>query len=813
MSRSNSLILQDTLTDREKEILFLIREGKTNQEIAGNLHLTHGTVKWYASQIYSKLGVSNRAEAVTYAYELDQWETRANDNTTPPDHRLGSLPAQLTSFIGRKEEIRTLTQLLKEGRRLITLTGSPGAGKTRLALETATTLKDSYRDGVYFVPLAPIPDPDLIPSAIVQILNIPEAGGTSALEALIQYLDNKRMLLVLDNYEHLLSGAQLVSELLKTSGNLTILVTSREALRLYGEYEYPVPPLQLPDLKQPLTIESLALYEAFGLLIQRTRSVAPNFVLDEDNAQAMAMICLHLDGLPLAIELAAARMRFYAPQTLLIKLGSRLETLRDGPRDLPDRQRTLHATLTWSYDLLTEEEQVLFARIGVFVGGCTQEAIEAICGVDLEISIAGGLDSLYLKNLIQQEHLPDGERRFTMLETMREFALQKLQERNELPTLRKQHAEYFRDLARQAQDAYRSSDQAQLLNWFEAEHDNLRSVIEWSLVHDTSGQMSFELIANLSQLWSLKSYLTEGRNLFEKALKLTGADQPTQNHAEALRSIGHMAYVQCDYVAAHELYSDALTMYRELNDDLGAAYTTMRLGEVATETGDYDTALKLLTDAYETMQRFNDTRGCADALIELGWGELRIGHLKQAQAHLENARRLYQAIDDTVGIAFANSGLGEIAVRKGEYDTATQYLETSLRLRRELGHKWGIAVSIGSLAWIAIGQNQIERAIELLRESLLIRHEIGDRGGLAWCLEKLGEISARQQNAGRAVRILGASYAIRQSIRSKIDPADQSNYEQLIQQLKLELGDDVFDALWSEGQDMSMEQIIQYADI
>jgi predicted ATPase/DNA-binding CsgD family transcriptional regulator len=794
------------LTDREQNILGMLAQGLSDKEIAEAAFLTVGTVKWYNRQIYSKLDVTNRTEAVTRAQQL---RLLGDESYTPaPPLQSDSrphLPAQITSFVGRSTELNALKTLLNTAR-LVTLTGPPGAGKTRLALEVASAVMDNYRDGVYFIPLASTAAPDLTLQSIAQMLDVKESGRDSLSNELKRHLREKKRLLVLDNFEHLLSAAPLVSELLTAAPYLTVLVTSRAPLRLYGEQEFPVPPLQLPDLKQEISIQSIKSYEAVDLFVQRAKATSPTFTL-ENNAVAIASICVHLDGLPLAIELAAARIKFYPPQTLLIRLGNRLEALSDGPRDFPSRQRTLRATLAWSYDLLSPEEQILFARLGVFAGGCTLDDVQAVCGGGLNIDTADGMEALINNSLISQVQSPINEPRFMLLETMREYALEKLDESGERAAICERHAQYFLVIAEQTSQEYYGP---QMTTWFirlEAQHDNLRAALRWAIASG-NGQMGLRFISGLSHFWRVRGHLSEGRSWLPQVLELKNTDEPTKILADALHGIGDLAYLQSDYDAARALYTEALILYEKLELHQRAAYTLVSLGEVATEVGDYDTAPIMFKKGYALSRQAGDVQGSARALTQLGWSALRTGDFDHAREWLEEGLVLFEATNDRVNIGLTYSGLGEIAVRTGEFEKATILLEKSLNIRRDLSEIWGIAASLGSLAWVAMCQRDYERAAHMLGESLLIRREIGDKGGIAWCLEKFAEIAQLNGDNQRAVRIFGAAAAIRASLSSIVDPSDQPHYHQLIDQLRTKLTGDLFEAVWSEGYAMTLEQII-----
>jgi predicted ATPase/DNA-binding CsgD family transcriptional regulator len=438
----------DPLTERESEILRSIEDGFTNREIAQRLMLSLETIKWYNRQIYSKLGVHNRTQAVASARAAGLLGSPTETLDSPAFTPRHNLPAQVTSFIGRQREIAEIQQLLSTSR-LLTLSGPPGTGKTRLALQVASQVLHQFEDGVHFVELAPISDPQFVPITIAQVFDLGESGSQSLVENLKNHLGSKQLLLVLDNYEQIIETAPLVSALLSAAPGLKVLVTSRQVLQVYGEQEYLVPPLAVPDLGSANGPGALSQYEAVELFRQRAQAVKPDFTLTEGNASTIAEICVRLDGLPLAIELAAARSKLLSAEMIRGRLESRLEMLTSGARDLPSRLQTLRGTIDWSYDLLDEGEKVLLARLSVFQGGRTIESAEEICAPGLSIPVIDGLESLLNKSLLYQEEGQGGEPRFLMLETIHEYAREKLAESGEEGKLQRRHAAYFERLAEQ----------------------------------------------------------------------------------------------------------------------------------------------------------------------------------------------------------------------------------------------------------------------------------------------------------------------------------------------------------------------------
>ncbi len=516
------------------------------------------------------------------------------------------LPAPLTSLIGRERELAAVRQALCRPQvRLLTLVGAPGIGKTRLGLEVADALTPEFEHGPFFVPLAPLRDPGLVASAIAQTLGVHEAGRQSLLDTLKVSLCNRQLLLVLDNFEHVLAAAPLVGELLAACPGLKVLATSRAPLHVYGEHEYPVPPLALPDLERIDDPEALAEVPAVALLVERARAVRPDFALTAQNAPAVAEVCVRLDGLPLALELAAARLKLLPPRAILARLGRRLELLTGGARDRSERHQTLRAALAWSHDLLSAGEQQLLRRLAVFVGGCTLEAAEAACAFGAEEEDGDGLPpsaspvfdrlaTLVDQSLLQETEQTAGEPRFVMLETIREYGLERLEASGEAPATRRRHAEYYLGLLAAAEHPLLVVDRAELNNLLErleGEVDNLRAALAWSHEEARQGRVegarrALQTASGLAEVWTRRGHLSEARRWLEWMLAASGdAPTPTRVKVKALNAAGFLAFAQGEYGRASALHEAAVDASRALGDERPLACSLHYLGTVARHRG------------------------------------------------------------------------------------------------------------------------------------------------------------------------------------------------------------------------------------
>jgi predicted ATPase/class 3 adenylate cyclase/Tfp pilus assembly protein PilF len=691
------------------------------------------------------------------------------------DSRPNNLPAQPTPLIGREQEgAAVYTLLRRKDVRLLTFTGPGGTGKTRLGLQMAADLIDDFADGVFFVPLAPISDPVLVAATIAQTLGVREAGGRSLLESLKDYLRDKQTLLLLDNFEQVISAAPLVAELLAACPLLKILATSREVLRLSGEHEFPVPSLAVPDLQHLPAIAPLAQYAAVALFIQRALAVKPDFAVNNENAPAVAEICVRLDGLPLAIELAAARIKLLPPKALLARLGSRLELLRGGPRDLPARHQTLRRAIAWSHALLDAGEKALFRRLAVFVDGCTLEAAEAVCnaagdpstgsGCALELNVLDGMASLVDKSLLRQEEGVDGEPRLRMLQTIREYGLECLTASGETEATQRAHAGYYRLEAEGAEPELTGSQQVMWLKRLEQEHGNLRAALEW-MEENQDAEAGFQLGGALWRFWLVRGYLSEGRERLERLLALAGASKLAR--AKVLLGTGTLAQNQGAYVVAQSLFEESLAIWRELGDQRGIATSLNHLGWVAWHLGEPAAARSLSEEGLAIWRELGDRRGSATSLTNLGYVAHHQGDYTAAHALHQEALDLRRALGDPRGIAFSLENLGWTVYKRGDYQQATMLLEEALALFRELGEKELLAWGLSLLADVAYHQGDYGQATVLLAESLPMLRAVGVKFDLAVALTFQGNIAYEQGETGRAMTLYAESLALQREIGDK----------------------------------------------
>ena len=787
--------------------------------------------------------------------------------TSPAARALSEIPAPPTALIGREREEASVVHLLRRERgRLVTLIGPGGVGKTRLALQVAATLQADYPDGAAFVDLAPVRDPALAPSAIAKAVGMRAVGGQSARDALLVYLRDRHVLLVLDNFEQVLDAAPIVTALVDHCPHLTILTTSRAALGIRAEQRFLVSPLATPDPRRQVILEEVAGYAAVQLFAARAQAVLPSFALDAENAAAVAAVCQRLDGLPLAIELAAARIALLPPQALLARLSSRLGLLTGGARDLPDRQRTLRATIEWSYDLLDEEERRLFGQLAAFAGGWTLAAAEAVCaaadGASAQspgMDVLNTLHSLMDKSLVRRIEGADDAPRFTMLETIREYGLECLATSDETAMLRR-HADFFLSLAERADAALGGDDQLAWLGQLEMEHENLRAALRWFIRRGHDPAAGVRLTGTLAPFWEARGYLREGREWLEEALRGSPPEEPALR-ARALGGAGRLAFRQGDHDAAQALLAESLMLARRVGDEQLAAHALFNLGNVAWQRGDLATADALCEESLALARRAGDRGTIAHVLGRLGgiaWDHgtyarsrtlleeslaLRrqlgdrqqiahslysIGHVAwtqgdwdAAQAYDAESLALARELGETQAIAHALNNLGLVARSTGNHHAAQAYLEDCLAISRETGDQWLQTFALAWLGYVVQEQGDTEQAAAYFAESLTVARQRGMTRAIALALaglaggEGLGARSMPSARRGaalqRAVQLFGATQALLNANMLHLDPEDDRVFANNLRAARAHLDETAFDAAWTTGYAMPLEQALDLA--
>jgi len=687
----------EPLTGRETQILGLISRGLSNREIAAELVVTPGTVKWYNKQIYRKLGVNSRTKAVAQANKAGLFDQSFEISSIPSVAYDHNLPAPLTSFIGREQEIIEVKNLLNSNR-LLTLTGSGGSGKSRLAIRVAAEVIDQFLGGVFIVDLAPVRDSQLVLSTIAATLDIREIPGEPLIETLKHTLVDKKMLLLLDNFEQIIDASLFISELLSASPHLKVLVTSREPLTIYGEQVYNVPPLSLPDSENLEPSGQLFQYESIQLFYQRATAVKPDFAITDKNSSAIAEICVRLDGLPLAIELAAARSNLYSPEMIRKRLDNRLAILTSGSRDAPIRLQTLRGTLDWSYDLLDRGEQTLLARLSVFQGGRTVESTEAVCAPGLPVDVLDGLESLLNKNLVYQEQGQLGEPRFYMLETIHEYAQEKLVESGEAEEINLRHIQYFASLAAEAEQELYGPRQGSWLNKLRVEYDNLRLAM---------------------------GRFAEGFSWIEHALDYKG-EIPMEIRAKVYITAADLSFVQGDQEKERLYGRKALELAQESGDELTRAWALLSYGKSFSYYPDQvQDGVSLCEESLALFRELNYLPGITIALNILGELSRIAGNYKGAEDYYQQCLELSLQAGDKKRVAVTLANLASIAVYHGEFQQAERLEREALEMEVELGTKYYVGLSFACLSGIVAMQGHPEQAAILLGASESVLQTMG----------------------------------------------------------------------------------------
>jgi non-specific serine/threonine protein kinase len=739
-----------------------------------------------------------------------------------------NLPAQLTSFVGRSRELATTATMLTSAH-LLTLTGPGGTGKTRLALRLAEGVLDQFPASVWLVELAPLADPALIVPTIATVLGVREESGRALLATLTAYLREKQLLLVLDNCEHLIDAcAQLAETLLRACPRLRILASSREPLGIAGEAFFRVPALLTPDPRQLPPLDQLAQYEAVQLFVARAAAVQPAFELTAATAAPLAQICARLDGIPLAIELAAARTRMLTIEQIAARLDDRFRLLTGGSRTALPRHQTLQALVDWSYDLLTDAERTLLLRLAVFANGWTLEAAEAVCEFRIEnealrkaeddhvvlssqFSILDLLGHLVDKSLVQVDQAGHAAR-YRMLDTIRQYALEKLTASGEADRVRRRHAQYYLELAERAENLRPDVNWVARAARLETEHDNLRAALAWSQATAGDARIGLRLAKELLYLWMTRGHWTEARSWLTRVLAhLEGAER-TLLRAQVLTSAGWMFALLCDYVAAQAAFAESLAICEDLGDTHERAWVLNRLGWLAREQGDATLARARLKESLELYRELGDSDGIIEGLNTLGEVAVIQEDPARATTLLEESLALAQSMGDAFGTAWALNHLGHVAQLEHEYGRAMRLHMQSLSLFRAFGEQHpGIPWAFQGLGESALAQGDLAGAQERLAAALTQFHNLGDRAGISWCLASLGSAAALDQQPERAARLWGAAERLRAALGSRRAPAARATYDRAVALARTEIGEDAFAAAWAAGQALPLDSAIAEA--
>jgi predicted ATPase/class 3 adenylate cyclase len=727
-----------------------------------------------------------------------------------------NLPAYPTVLLGREQDIaRVREHLLRDDVRLETLVGPGGIGKTRLAVQLAAEILDHFEDGAFFVALAPISDPGLVASTIAQTLGMRVDGSRPAVQALGEYLHAKCMLLVLDNFEQILAAAPLVSDLLGAAPRLKILVTSRAALQVGGEHEYPVPPLGLPGRQRAMEPAALSQYGAVALFIERASAIRPDFAVTSEIAPAIAEICHRLDGLPLAIELAAARTRLLTPQAILARLERRLPLLTGGARDLPARQQTLRNAIAWSYDLLHPEEQVLFRRLAVFVGGCSLESAEAIGDADgtLGLDVLDGATSLAAQSLLTQAEGVTGEPRFGMLETIREFGLDQLATSGEEAAIRRSHAQHFLERAEAAERKLRGPEQAVWLDRVQADHDNARAALAWALGDGDAPVLALRLATALAWFWFVRHHLDDVVQL-EAAISacaaLTDDEDVVRTRAKALHLLAWIGRSWNDPPRTVVLCEESVALFRSIGDRQGMARSLTALGLLLRDASDYRRARFVAEEGLTVGREVGDRDEVAHALYVLASIIFYVQFVGEgAEPTLISPRpggQIAHSADEPTR--------GHKPPLTNDRALAIRLLEESLAIFRQLGDTWGITIALsggGGLTEWSWATGDFERAEAAQAETLTLRRRMKEIRAICDCLDNFAIIALGQNQSKRAIRLGAAADRLREATGARRLPVVWRTVEQEHAVMRSRLSDADFAAAWAEGRAMTLEQAVAYA--
>lgn len=727
------------------------------------------------------------------------------------ESQLNNLPTQLTPFVGREREIAAVLGLLRNPDvHLVTLTGAGGTGKTRLSLQVAAELLDEFQHGVWFVELASITDPELVLPTIASILKVKESVDISIEQALQNFLHTRQLFLVLDNFEQIVSAALKISQLLNAAPKIKIMVSSREVLRLRSEHDYPVPPLGLPETKRKQTAAVLAQYEAIALFVQHAQAANPSFALDEDNASSVADICTRLDGLPLAIELAAARARLLKPAMMLEKLKKCLDTLTGGARDLPRRQQTIRGTIDWSYDLLNDAEKTLFARLGVFVGGWTLDSAESVCGSGLNVDMLNGLASLLDKSLIRQTEGRSGETRFTMLETIREYAFEKLSQRAEFQSIRQAHAEAIAALLDKVRVAVASPEEAIWFTHLDDELDNLRSAVEWTLENN---QPTLAMLASRPHLyWYQRVNIREPLGWLERALAIQ-TDTPSIEKAYALNNAGNFYHQLLDIPRAKIYYELASPLFLDANDKAGLSRVLNNLGNMEFNEKNFEKARQFYEESLTYEEPYS--WGAAMTLINLGSLARLCEDWEKSREYFLHSRQVSERLGSETGISSATLWLAGLDLTLHNLEEARKGYESGFNATWIRANPLYHGLVKGFLAYIDLLMGNEKDVRQRVRQSLEVAAEFIKQTPnlpVPWLLiEGQAHLDVLDGHMQRAAQLFGASWTQREDDDWPLTEFERPDYEACINAVRAALGDEAYRVNFEKGKVMSLKDAVAFA--
>jgi predicted ATPase/DNA-binding SARP family transcriptional activator len=717
-----------------------------------------------------------------------------------------ALPTWGSSFVGRSEEMDSVqAHLGRPDLRLLTLTGPGGAGKTRLAVEVAVRLTADFRDGVLFVDLAAVRDPALVAFATVQAIGLRGIGPAEAPSELAAYLRPRRVLVIFDNFEQVLPAAPGVAALLTAAPAVKIIVTSRAPLRVPEEHIFPVPPLALPAAGVDLA--TLARGDAVALFLERARAARPDFALVEMNAAPVATLCVRLDGLPLALELAAARVSLLSPRAILARLGRRLDVLKSNALDIPERHRTLRAAIEWSYELLDTNEQALFRRLGVFVGGFTVDEAEAVAP-ETDLDVLDGVESLLHANLLRAEGTAADEPRFGMLETIREYALERLARHDEADGARNRHARFYQGLAQRAEPELRGPGQARWLEVLDAEYDNLRAALAWA-AQGGEASVGLETGAALWRFWQMRGHIDEGREQLERLLE-TNSGSPAVRAAAEL-SAARCAFIQGDFAGMQRFVEDSIRVHRRIRENYSVGFALMITGTATATRGDFERGQAYLYEALSIARSLGDTWLESSALGYLGIVLIEKGDFTAARRALEDGLRWMRELGDRRSVGWMLISLGRVALGSSDHDRARLRFDEALAVERRLGDLWGIATSLHGLACVAIADGRYGEVRGLLGESIRVAWGAHDRPSIAADLDLFARFSAVQGRLPRAGRLYGSASVLDRALHSNPLQSGGRSEGREIAEVRTALGEEEFAEVWAQGRAMTIDQAVAYA--